>query len=818
MIYTMKRYLFILCLMGWLVPYMHAQNVRERILFDENWSFAFGDASNPAKDFGCGTEYFNYLTKAASIHNEGPYSSKFDAKKWGKEWKTVNLPHDWVVDLPFAPEASHSHGYKTVGYKYPETSVGWYRKTFNIPAEDKGKHLYFQFDGIFRDARIWVNGFYLGHEPSGYATQIYDISEYLNYGGENIVAVRVDATLEEGWFYEGAGIYRHVWLNKVSPVHVAPFGVFVHTQLDEPFDKAEITIETTVANQGLTEVSGKLHHVVIDALGNEVATCDVETGVLQPKEHGVSETKTTLFKPQLWSMDTPYIYKVRTEVYVDNKLVDVQETKTGIRHIEFHADKGFLLNGKQIKLKGVNMHQDHAGVGAGIPDALQVYRLKELKKLGCNAYRSSHNPMTPEVLDACDSLGIVVIEENRLTGINEEHIRLLKRMIERDRNHPSIILWSVGNEEWGIEWNEFGERISASMREYCHRFDPTRPMCAASSSGPTILVPADVAGYNYILQNPVEEHRRNYPQRKALGSEETTGCGARGIYFDNHEKGYMTAINRHPQGPDSLYNCIERGWKFYDERPWLGGLFYWTGFDYRGEPNPMKYPATGSQFGILDYCGFPKDEAYYLKSWWTDEPVLHIFPHWNLQGHEGETIDVWAYSNCDEVELIVNGKKLGRKPMPKNGHLEWKATYQPGYVKAIGYKNGKRIITQKIETTGEVYRIALSADRTSLKSDNRDVAVCRIEMQDKKGRFVPNACQKLKLRIDGPARILGVGNGDPAYNTTERPTTSDARTYEINAFNGLAQVLVQSSIESGMASLIVEGDGGIMATLPIYIK
>ena len=818
MIYTMKRYLFILCLMGWLLPYMHAQNVRERILFNENWSFAFGDASNPAKDFGCGTEYFNYLTKAASIHNEGPYSSKFDAKKWGKEWKTVNLPHDWVVDLPIAPEASHSHGYKTMGYKYPETSVGWYRKTFNIPAEDKGKHLYFQFDGIFRDARIWVNGFYLGHEPSGYATQIYDISEYLNYGGENIVAVRVDATLEEGWFYEGAGIYRHVWLNKVSPVHVASFGVFVHTQLDEPFDKAEITIETTVANKGLTEVFGKLHHVVIDALGNEVATCDVETGVLQPKEHGVSKTRTTLFKPQLWSMETPYIYKVRTEVYVDNKLVDVQETKTGIRHIEFHADKGFLLNGKQIKLKGVNMHQDHAGVGAGIPDALQVYRLKELKKLGCNAYRSSHNPMTPEMLDVCDSLGIVVIEENRLTGINEEHIRLLKRMIERDRNHPSIILWSVGNEEWGIEWNEFGERISASMREYCHRFDPTRPMCAASSSGPTILVPADVAGYNYILQNPIEEHRRNYPQRKALGSEETTGCGARGIYFDNHEKGYMTAINRHPQGPDSLYNCIERGWKFYDERPWLGGLFYWTGFDYRGEPNPMKYPATGSQFGILDYCGFPKDEAYYLKSWWTDEPVLHIFPHWNLQGHEGETIDVWAYSNCDEVELIVNGKKLGRKPMPKNGHLEWKATYQSGYVKAIGYKNGKRIITQKIETTGEVYRIALSADRTSLKSDNRDVAVCRIEMQDKKGRFVPNACQKLKLRIDGPARILGVGNGDPAYNTTERPTKSDARTYEINAFNGLAQVLIQSSVESGMASLIVEGDGGIMAILPIYIK
>lgn len=813
----MKKYISLLLMMVCFLS-LEAQVVRERILFDENWAFAYGNASDPAKDFGCGTEYFNYLTKAASIHNEGPYSPKFDATKWGIAWKNVDLPHDWVVDLPFAPEASHSHGYKTVGYKYPETSVGWYRKTFQIPAEDKGKHLYFQFDGIFRDARVWVNGFYLGHEPSGYATQIYDITEYLNYGGNNVVAVRADATLEEGWFYEGAGIYRHVWLNKVAPVHVAPFGTFVYADLKYPYEKAELTIETTIANQSLEKVAYSLRHVVLDAEGKEVAECKEENDVLLSKERRVSQTKTTLSQPHLWSLDNPYIYKVRTEVFVDGKVVDTYVTQTGIRHIEFHADRGFLLNGQQIKLKGVNMHQDHAGVGAGIPDALQVYRLKELKKLGCNAYRSSHNPMTPEVLDACDSLGIVVIEENRLTGINEEHIRLLKRMIERDRNHPSVILWSVGNEEWGIEWNEFGERISASMREYCHRFDPTRLMCAASSSGPTILVPADVAGYNYILQNPVEEHRRNYPQRKALGSEETTGCGARGIYFDDHANGYMTAINRHPQGPDSLYNCIERGWKFYDERPWLGGLFYWTGFDYRGEPNPMKYPATGSQFGILDYCGFPKDEAFYMKAWWTDEPVLHIFPHWNLQGHEGETIDVWAYSNCDEVELIVNGKKLGRKSMPKNGHLEWKVVYQPGYVKAIGYKKGKRIITQKIETTDKACRMVLTADRTSLVADNKDVAVCRIELQDKKGRFVPNACQKLKLKVEGPVRILGVGNGDPAYQASERPIEADTRHYEVNSFNGLAQVLLQSTKQVGEAYLTVEGEGISSVTLPIHIQ
>lgn len=516
---------------------LSAQSVRERILLDDGWQFAFGNASSPEKDFGCGTEYFNYLTKAASIHNEGPYSPKFNPEKWGVDWKTVNLPHDWVVDLPYAKEASHSHGYKAVGYKFPENSVGWYRKTITVPQEDLGKHLYLQFDGIFRDARIWINGFYLGHEPSGYATQVYDITEYLNYGEENLICVRADATLEEGWFYEGAGIYRHVWLNKTAPLHVAPFGTFVHSTLAAPFDKAKLTIETTVENSGLQTEDYRLCHILRDADGKEVARCETAGKPVLPKDRQLTVGEIALDKPHLWSVDTPYLYTLLTEVYQHGKLVDAYTTTTGIRDIRFDADKGFLLNGQPLKLKGVNMHQDHPGVGAGIPDALQVYRLKELKKFGCNAYRSSHNPMTPEMLDACDSLGILVIEENRLTGVNEEHTRLLKRMIDRDRNHPCIILWSVGNEEWGIEWKESGTRIAATMREYCHRFDPTRLMTVASSSGPAILIPADVAGYNYILQNPVEQHRKDYPGRRALGSEETTGCGTRGIYFDAHDKG-----------------------------------------------------------------------------------------------------------------------------------------------------------------------------------------------------------------------------------------------------------------------------------------
>ena len=577
----------------------------------------------------------------------------------------------------------------------------------------------------------------------------------------------------------------------------------MHSTLAAPFDKAKLTIETTVENSGLQTEDYRLCHILRDADGKEVARCETAGKPVLPKDRQLTVGEIALDKPHLWSVDTPYLYTLLTEVYQHGKLVDAYTTTTGIRDIRFDADKGFLLNGQPLKLKGVNMHQDHSGVGAGIPDALQVYRLKELKKFGCNAYRSSHNPMTPEMLDACDSLGILVIEENRLTGVNEEHTRLLKRMIDRDRNHPCIILWSVGNEEWGIEWKESGTRIAATMREYCHRFDPTRLMTVASSSGPAILIPADVAGYNYILQNPVEQHRKDYPGRRALGSEETTGCGTRGIYFDAHGKGHMVAHNRKPNGPDSLLNCIERGWKFYDERPYLAGLFYWTGFDYRGEPNPMKFPATGSQFGILDYCGFPKDEAWYLKSWWTDEPVLHILPHWNLQGHEGDSIDIWVYSNCDEVELTVNGKKLERKPMPRNGHLSWKAVFQPGAVKAVGYKNGKKILARTVETTGAPARISLTADRSVIQADNRDVAVCNIELQDKKKRFVPTACNDLTITVSGPVRILGVGNGDPAYRATERPADADARTYQVKAFNGLAQVLLQSTGEVGEATMTV---------------
>ena len=794
-----------LAILGWMLCTMLsvcAQNVRESIRLDEGWKFSLGNAADPAKDFGCGTEYFNYLTKANSIHNEGPYSIKFN----DSTWQEVRIPHDWVTTLPYAQKASHSHGYKTVGYKYPETSVGWYRKVITIPESDLGKHIALQFDGIFRNARVWFNGFYMGTEPSGYATQVYDVTEYVNYGGENLVCVRADATLEEGWFYEGAGIYRDAWLIKSAAVSVAPFGTFVYADLKAPYTSATIHVDTEVNNHSLEPQTCTVEHRLLDAQGNEVGRTNTASLDLKGKQTSGCQQMLTLDGPHLWSTSDPYLYQVETTIKVNGQVADVYMTTTGIRDVEFDADRGFLLNGKEIELKGVNMHQDHAGVGAAIPEALMAWRIKQLKKLGCNAYRASHNPMTPAQLDICDREGILVIDENRLAGINTEHLRLLENMIKRDRNHPSIVLWSDGNEEWGMENTVQGTRIAAAMREYTRLLDPTRHSTIANAGGSEMIKGLDVVGFNYIAQNDVDNRKAANPTWKIVGTEETTGCGTRGVYFDSPDQpGHMVSLNRGTQ--PGVENVIERGWKFYDERPWAAGLFYWTGFDYRGEPNPLSYPAHDSEFGILDYCGFSKDEASYLKAWWTDEPVLHIFPHWNLQGHEGDEVEIWAYSNCDEVELTVNGKKLGRQAMPKNGHLKWKAVYQPGRIVATGYKNGKRILKQTVETTNPAAKIVLTTDRGLITADGRDVAIVTVEIQDNKGRIVPDACLMLTCSLEGDGRILGVGNGDPSYLGPDHPDELDCHTFQIPAFNGLAQILIQSGHTPAALQLSCSSDG-----------
>lgn len=750
---------------------------------NEGWRFTYGNASLPQEDFGSGTEYFNYLTKARSIHNEGPYAINFDASSW----REVRLPHDWVVELDYAPEASHSHGYKQVGYEYPQTSVGWYRLEMEFSPQERGRHFAVQFDGIFRDSEVWFNGFYMGGEQSGYASSLYDITDYIDFGGPNCLVVRVDASLEEGWFYEGAGIYRDVWLHTYAPQHVAQWGVKVTPELSEDFSRARIAIHTRVKNESHQESRLSLRHTIRNSEGSIVAQSaqrGSKTLTLRPHDEGESESVLRLNAPQLWSPEEPNLYSLSTEVVCDGRVVDEYVTSFGLRRAEFSPEEGFLLNGRKVMLKGVNLHQDHAGVGVAIGEGVGEYRLLKLKEMGCNAIRTSHNPASPSLLELCDRLGVMVVEENRLVGINDMHLRLLERMIERDYNHPSIIAWSIGNEEWGIEGNELGERLARTLSDYCHLLDPSRPTTTGCSGGGEILKGVDVAGYNYLAQNPIDYYREQMPQRVAYGSEETSGCGTRGVYFvGQEESGRMPSINRTGLA-DGTLNVIGRGWKFYESRPWLGGLFYWTGLDYRGEPNPLKYPATGSEFGIMDYCGFPKDEYYYLRAMWRPEPLVHILPHWNLEGHEGEEVDVWVYTNCPEVELLQDGRSLGVRSVERGDYASWRVTYRAGELVARGLDGEEEIARTAVTTAGEVVGLDVEL------FEREDVVVADVVAKDAEGVFCPTADSNVEVVVDG-YEIVGWGNGDPAFRYREVPASAQDRQMTIRLFSGAAQVILR---------------------------
>lgn len=747
-----------------------AQAQRETTLMNDGWTFSLGDASSMERDFSHGTEYFTYLTKAVG-QNLGPANPTFN----DSAWQQVTLPHDWVVDLPYAAEASHSHGYKQVGWRYPQNNVGWYRHHFFVPTEDEGRDISVVFDGIFRDAQVFCNGFYLGHEVSGYATQTYNLGEYLNYGADNVLTVRCDASTEEGWYYEGAGIYRDVHLVKRDKAHHID-NVFAH------WDGAKLTVETRATDP--------VSHSLIDAAGKVVATGSAELTV--PDAH-------------LWSPDSPYLYTLRTEIAGGK---DAVETKVGLRTLDWSVAEGFKINGQTLELVGSDLHLDHAGVGTAVLKELWCYKIKKLKALGMNAIRLSHNPGTPAMLDACDSLGMLIIDENRLMGVNHEHLDLLRRMIERDRNHPSVILWSIGNEEWWIESSDKGEKIARTMIDFARTIDDTRLYTYGNSGGFGLTKQVDIHGYNYIVQNDVDNRHRTYPDWVVVGTEETSGCGTRNVYETDSLRGWMKSINYEGEDrPGHEKNVIARGWKFYRDNAYAAGLFYWTGFDYRGEPNPMKWPATGSQFGILDYCGFPKDEAFYLKAAWTSEPVLHILPHWNLSGREGQQVEVWAYSNMDEVELLQDGKSLGRQKMEKDSHLAWTVTYKPGRLEARGFKNGKRVITERVETTGPAEQLTIEASKGTI-SGNQDCVVIDVTLRDKKGRVVPDACDELTVSVSGAAEILGWGNGDPGFKAKERPLPGDdAQRATLQAFMGHAQVILRG-VRTGSGATVTVGLAG----------
>lgn len=760
---------------------------RERTNFDANWRFAFGHPSDPARDFKFDTGYFSYLAKAG--FGDGPADPKFD----DRQWRQLNLPHDWAVEAPFDPNGSHSHGYKAIGRHFPDRSVGWYRKTFSVPTTDLGRRISLEFDGVQRDSLVFVNGFFLGRESSGTTSFAYDITDYLNYGGDNVVAVRADVTTEEGWYYEGAGIYRHVWLTKTAPLHVAHWGTCVTTAVQSDHAAAEVTARAIIVNDGQSPARFTVEEIVLHPDGTTAATSHSDALTLAAGEQRDVSSVLTVQRPVLWDLKTPALHRLVTVVRDEaGHEVDRYETPFGIRTIRFDADHGFFLNGRRVELKGVNDHQDHAGVGTAIPDALWEYRLRKLQEFGCNAVRTAHNPPSPAFLDACDRLGMLVIDENRLMGTNPAQLGPLAAMIRRDRNHPSVIIWSVGNEEWKIEGNVLGARITATMQAFAHRLDASRRTTVAISGGwGGSSTTTAVVGYNYISQSNPDEQHAKFPQQPGIGTEETTTQATRGVYTDDRDHQHLAPLAK----GDSGGNC-EMGWRYYAARPFLAGLFYWTGFDYRGEPTPFAYPAISTQYGIFDTCGFPKDSYYYLKAWWTDEPVLHVFPHWNWPDKVGQPVKVTCFSNDESVELFLNGVSLGQKDMPRNGHLEWEVVYQPGVLEARGYRDGRVVQTTKVETTGAPTKLVLTPNRTAIHADGADVAVFAVSAVDAQGRVVPTAGNHVKFAVTGGA-IIGVGNGDPSCLEPDKAS-------ERSLFNGYAQVIVQSSSTAGPITLRAE--------------
>ena len=739
-----------------LAQHSQAFGGREHLLMDFNWRFAFGDA---AKDFDPANNFFTYLAKAG--YGAGAASADFD----DRGWRTLNLPHDWAVEAPFSSRGSSSHGYKSIGKNFPETSVGWYRKRFFIPATDRGRHITIDFDGVYRDSQVWVNGFYLGRESSGYSPFEYNITDYLNYGGNNLIAVRVDATLEEGWFYEGAGIYRHVWLTKTAPLHVSKWGTFVTTEIRG--NSADVTARVTVNNDAAKDAPFAIEQSILNADGQSVASGSVTNLSLAPGATAEFSSVLNVSNPKLWSVETPYLHWLVTSIRQGDQVVDRYETPFGIRTIRWDANEGFFLNGKRVELKGTCCHQDHAGVGVAVPDELNAFRIEQLKKMGSNALRTSHNAPTPELLDACDQLGMLVMDENREYGINPQELGELERLIRRDRNHPCVVIWSLGNEEWAVEGNDKGTRMTRTMQTFARRLDPTRRFTVAISGGwgRGNSVSIDVMGFNYYSHGSMDDFHKQFPDKPSVGSEDASGFSTRGIYVEDRAHQHLTAYDVNKSDWGAL---AEKSWNYYAARPYVAGLFQWTGFDYRGEPTPFSWPAISSQFGILDTCGFSKDNFYYYQAWWSDPPVLHLLPHWNWPGREGQEIDVWAQSNCDEVELFLNGQSQGRKPMPKNSHLEWKVKYAPGTLLARGYTGGREILTTKVETTGEPAAIQLTPHRATMKADGEDVSVVTVQVNDAQGRMVPTADNLITFEIAGPGRIIGVGNGDPSSLEPDR--------------------------------------------------
>lgn len=747
--------------------------------FNEGWKFNKGDVSN-----GQSTGY----------NDSG--------------WSGVTLPHDWSIYNTFNKSSAAG-----AGGGYLDGGIGWYRKTFTIPSDYTGKKVFIEFDGAYMNSQVWINGTLLGTRPYGYSSFEYDLTPYLNIGGSNVIAVRLNNNQPTSRWYSGSGIYRNVWLTVLEPVHVTYCGMFVTTPTVSS-SSATANVSTKVLNQGSTAKSVSLKTTITDAEGNVAATNTSSVASIAGSGSNTFSQNLTVSNPHLWSPASPYLYAVQTQVIVDGNVTDTYSSTLGIRYFSFSSTSGFSLNGVNMKINGVCLHHDLGSLGAAVNYRAIERELQIMKDMGCNAIRTSHNPPDPQMLEICDRLGLMVMDEAFdcwETGKNSNDYHLyfnnwaqtdLQAMVTRDRNHPSIIMYSIGN-----EIPSPSVATATKLKNWVKDVDNTRPVTlgtfAVSMGDATPQAVAsvlDLVGYNYFPYMYDGGHN-NHPEWKMFGSETSSAVRSRGVYKTPTNKNILTDSDNQCSSYDnsvvSWGNSAESSYNEINKRNYMAGEFIWTGFDYIGEPTPYEWPAKSSYFGIVDTCGFPKDIYYFYQSKWSTKPMVHILPHWNWSA--GTNVEVWAYSNCDTVELFLNGKSLGSKSVGTAGHLSWSVPWSSGTLRAKGTKGGT-VVYDEVVTAGTPSKVLLKPDRTSVKADGKDLIYIETDIADGNNVTVPTADNTVNFSVSGPGVIVGVDNGNPI--STEAYKGSSRK-----AFSGKCLVIVQPTKVNGTIVVTASSNG-----------
>jgi beta-galactosidase len=716
-----------------------------------------------------------YLKTKADC-GRGPAAPDF----YDLDWEEVNLPHDFVICEEPDPAEISSHG-------FIKRQNAWYRKAFRLDPEDLGKEVFLEFDGVATHCIVWVNGHLLHRNFNGYTSFKVDISDVMNVGNlPNVVSVYVDNSEYEGWWYEGGGIYRHVWLYKTSRVSVDLWGTWVKPVVKEN-GTWNVNIETTVLNDDDADCDASLCSEIIDGKGRLAGSC-VSNCRFASRDKTVCVQSIEVRDPEIWSVNQPVLYVLNTYIRRGDEEIDCYSTNFGFRTFKFNSEKGFFLNGVGIKLKGVCCHEDQGNLGVAIPDTIREERIRMIKEMGCNAYRCAHNPPAPEILDLCDRYGILVMDENRWFNSSPQGLLHLENMVRRDRNHPSVILWSMANEE-PLQGTNRGKRIMTSMKAFTRKLDDTRPVIMAMHSGlltPNVATVTDVIGVNYNADIYDEIHEF-HPDTPLLASE----IG-----------GKIDELN-------IMGDASGEDWKEVNIRPYMAGMFKWAGFGYRGEAR--AWPRLFSRSGIIDHDAVPKENYYFYKSMWSDSPFIKVFPHWNWDGREGELIEVRAYTNGDTVELLLNGKSMGRQKIDPYSRTKWNVPYKPGKLEAIAWKNEKKICEGVIETTGKAVRLRIEQNHSELVADGENVCLFTVSAIDSCDRLVPTAGNEIHFTVEGCGKLLAIGNSD-AYDRSS-PTSLRHKLY-----NGACHVYVRMMTKGGKLSIKTEAEGLDAAELNITVR